>query len=150
MMLRHSASQIFGGKHPALSPRGDDDIEPRPIWLSNPTNLRLAVARSHQISNSDIHTPHFQEPASMPPPVIQPPPRVCHMPSAPIPSSSVPNMISPIATRDTSNLHPVFFTERLRRSPFVLDAVGLTNPVAYGYAYEEARRRAGGAIPAML
>lgn len=148
-MLRHSASQIFGGKHPALSPRGDDDIEPRPNWLLNPTNLRLSVAQLHQVSSHDINTPYFQEPVLMPPPVIQPPPRVCHMPSAPTPFSSASTMISPIA-RDSSNLHPVFFTERLRRSPFVLDAVGLTNPVAYGYAYEEARRRAGGAIPSML
>ncbi|KAI0899775.1 hypothetical protein F4806DRAFT_265239 [Annulohypoxylon nitens] len=86
----------------------------------------------------------------MPPPVIQPPPRVCHMSSAPTPFSSVPSLVSPTTMKDSSNLHPVFFTERLRRSPFVLDAVGLTNPVAYGYAYEEARRRAGGAIPSML
>ncbi|KAI1461303.1 hypothetical protein F4805DRAFT_277875 [Annulohypoxylon moriforme] len=151
-MLRHSASQIFGGKHPALSPRGDDVIEPRPNWLqlSYPTNSFPVVEQFHQISNPDLNPPHFQETDPMPAPVIQPPPRVCHMQSTPTPFTSTPTMISPVTTRDASNLHPVFFTERLRRSPFVLDAVGLTSPVAYGYSYEEARRRAGGAIPAML
>ncbi|KAI1210943.1 uncharacterized protein F4807DRAFT_44146 [Annulohypoxylon truncatum] len=150
MMLRHSISQIFGGKHPALSPRGDDDIGPRPNRPSNPTISFSVVGQLHQFPHHDLTPPHFQESAPMAAPAIQPPPRVSHMPSAPAPFSSAPTMISPVVTRDASNLHPVFFTERLRKSPFVLDAVGLTSPVAHGYAYEEARRRAGGAIPALL
>ncbi|CAJ2513679.1 Uu.00g017980.m01.CDS01 [Anthostomella pinea] len=52
--------------------------------------------------------------------------------------------------RDTSNLHPVFFTARLQKSPFVLDAAAVASPVAHGYVYHESQRRADGAIPAML
>ncbi|KAI0889015.1 uncharacterized protein GGS22DRAFT_66138 [Annulohypoxylon maeteangense] len=149
-MLRHSASQVFGGKHPALSPRGDDDIEPRPNWLLISKNSRPVVERLHQLPNPDLSSPHFEESAPMLAPIIQPLPHVRHMPSTSAPFSSASTMITPIATRDASSLHPVFFTARLRKSPFVLNAAGLVNPVAHGYAYEESRRRVGGAIPAML
>ncbi|KXJ85515.1 hypothetical protein Micbo1qcDRAFT_237451 [Microdochium bolleyi] len=72
----------------------------------------------------------------------------------------------PPHARDVSSLHPVFFTERLQRTPFPMAAsspstqpprgsVGggsggamFTNPVAHGYMYHETRRRAeGSSVP---
>ncbi|KAI4870109.1 hypothetical protein F4820DRAFT_321568 [Hypoxylon rubiginosum] len=66
----------------------------------------------------------------------------------PYSSSSAP-AAAVVVKRDVSNLHPVFFTERLRRSPLVPGAPGVTSPVAHGYAYQEAKRT-GKAIPSML
>ncbi|KAI1377716.1 hypothetical protein F4677DRAFT_415297 [Hypoxylon crocopeplum] len=93
----------------------------------------------------------MQVPAPIP--VIQPLPLPGHMLPGASPSVSYPPapiIISQIAGRDTSNLHPVFFTERLRRSPLVLGAAAVTNPVAHGYAYHNTQRRADGTIPARL
>jgi hypothetical protein len=48
------------------------------------------------------------------------------------------------AHRDAATVHPVFFTERLQRSPFVVDPMAAAavhaNPVAHGYAYPETSR----------
>ncbi|KAI1409597.1 hypothetical protein F5Y13DRAFT_169621 [Hypoxylon sp. FL1857] len=166
MMLRHSISQVFGSKHPVLSPRGDDDIGPRPF---DTTNLALQAQKLHQVShgaksialplNSSLQLSQYQELTPMPmlaptpAPAIQPMPLLSHMPrnvAAQVPHSSTPATISHIAPMDASNLHPVFFTERLRRSPFILDAVGVTSPVAHGYAYQEVQRGVNGTVPAML
>ncbi|KAH7031234.1 uncharacterized protein B0I36DRAFT_120276 [Microdochium trichocladiopsis] len=67
--------------------------------------------------------------------------------------------------RDVSSLHPVFFTERLQRTPFPQAQSGGSgggsgrggggfpashhhNPVAHGYMYHETRRRAeGSSVP---
>lgn len=159
-MLRHSVSQVFGSEHPALSPRGDDDIGPR---LFDKTNFSLQAQRPYQVSrrtssnsprlNPSLQSSQYQE--LTPVPAIQPMPILSHshMPrnvAGSIPRLPTPVTISQVTQRDASNLHPVFFTERLRRSPFILDAVGVTSPVACGYAYQEVQRRADGTVPAML
>ncbi|OTA63628.1 hypothetical protein K449DRAFT_432936 [Hypoxylon sp. EC38] len=151
-MLRHSVSQVFGSKHPALSPRGDDDIGPRPFDATN-FALQAQKLSRRTSSNSPALNPSLQSSQYQdltPAPAIQPMPILSHMPrnvAGPVTHSST---ISHVAQRDASNLHPVFFTERLRRTPFILDAVGVTSPVACGYAYQEVQRRADGTIPAML
>ncbi|KAI2606878.1 uncharacterized protein GGS25DRAFT_493603 [Hypoxylon fragiforme] len=77
----------------------------------------------------------------------------------PLPRRSIAGSHAPMTTnaaslqarqpRDASNLHPVFFTERLlRRSALAVDAASTTNPAAHGYVYQGARW--GDAIPAML
>ncbi|KAI0387839.1 hypothetical protein F5Y04DRAFT_12592 [Hypomontagnella monticulosa] len=158
-MLRHSISQVFGSKHPALSPRESDDIrQPRPSYVT----YQFPAQRLHQVSDSDflnvshlnlsLRPTHAQEsipmpvsmPIPMPGPAMQSLPLPGHMPpaTAPVPYSPAPAMLSQAVRRDASNLHPVFFTERLRRSPFVLDAVGVTSPVAHGYAYHNAQGKA--------
>ncbi|OTA96087.1 hypothetical protein M434DRAFT_151675 [Hypoxylon sp. CO27-5] len=154
-MLRHSVSQVFGSKHPALSPRGDDDIGPRPF---DATNFAIQAQTLYQVSrrsssNAPVLNPLLESSQYQdltPAPAIRPMPTLSHMPrnvAGPVPHSST---ISHVAQRDASNLHPVFFTERLRKTPFILDAVGVTSPVACGYAYQEVQRRADGTIPAML
>ncbi|KAI0840998.1 hypothetical protein F5Y06DRAFT_235165 [Hypoxylon sp. FL0890] len=167
MMLRHSISQVFGSKHPALSPRGDDDIGPRQPFDTK--NFALRSHKQHQIHHSAnssfpplnplLEISHYRELTPMPvltptpAPAIQPMPLLSHMPrnaAAAVPSSSTPLTRSQVVPRDASSLHPVFFTERLRRTPFIHDAVGVTSPVAHGYAYQEVQRRANGIIPAML
>ncbi|KAI1658004.1 hypothetical protein F4813DRAFT_67585 [Daldinia decipiens] len=163
-MLRHSVSQIFGLKHPALSPRENDDIgrQPRPPNVT--TNQLSAQMSPHESDiifpnvlslNSSPQSSYSQEPISMPMPTpvpvpaVQPLPLPGHMPqgiAAPIPYTST------LATMkmDASSLHPVFFTERLQRSPFVFDAAGVTSPVAHGYAYPETQRRTDGTISSRL
>ncbi|KAI1142381.1 hypothetical protein F5Y05DRAFT_224611 [Hypoxylon sp. FL0543] len=162
-MLRHSISQVFGSQHPAISPRGDDDIGPRPF---DTTSFALRSPKRHQIPhganpsvsslNTSLQISQGQEltPISaLTPPPAPAMPLLSHMPqnaAAPVPQSSRPVAVSPVAHRDASSLHPVFFTERLRRTPFILDTVGVTSPVAHGYAYQEVQRGAVGTIPAML
>ncbi|TWU77229.1 hypothetical protein ED733_001319 [Metarhizium rileyi] len=45
-------------------------------------------------------------------------------------------------SHNSSTRHPVFFTERLRRSPAALESWsgGMNNPVAHGYVYQEVQR----------
>lgn len=73
---------------------------------------------------------------------IQPLPLFGHM--------SRPAAAAPAPRRDAAYLHPVFFTERFRRSSWGLDAARVTSPVAHGYVYQEAQGLAGGAIPSRL
>ncbi|KAI2779091.1 hypothetical protein F4815DRAFT_203620 [Daldinia loculata] len=155
-MLRHSVSQVFGLKHPALSPRENDDIGQQPRLPDIKTNQLSAQTSPNVLSlNSSPQSSYSQEPISMPMPTPVPVPAVQPLPlpghmsqgiSAPIPYPST------LATMkmDASNLHPVFFTERLRRSPFVFDSVGVTSPVAHGYAYPETQRRTDGTISSRL
>ncbi|KAI2624174.1 hypothetical protein GGR54DRAFT_564415 [Hypoxylon sp. NC1633] len=167
-MLRHSVSQVFGSEHPALSPRESDDIrQPRPFNVTK----RFAFQEPHQVSHGAVSNalslnpshqlPYSQDfapvpmpaPMPMPTPAMQPLPLPGHMLPGALPSASYPpttNAISQVIRRDTANLHPVFFTERLRRTPFVLDASAVTSPVAHGYTYHDAQGRADGSIPARL
>ncbi|OTB08185.1 hypothetical protein M426DRAFT_202207 [Hypoxylon sp. CI-4A] len=154
-MLRHSISQVFGAKHPALSARENDDIRPR-FTQPYATNS-YSIQRPDRVSGSaNTNVPHlepslqpsqYQNPAAMPistpapAPAFQPLPLLGHAPQT-------PSTVSQVTIRDTSNLHPVFFTARLRKSPFILDAVAITSPVAYGY--QEVHRRADGTILALL
>ncbi|KAI1083411.1 hypothetical protein F5B20DRAFT_404388 [Whalleya microplaca] len=171
MALRHSASQIFGSKHPALSPREDDDRADCYPWRQRgraahaaeqprtPNSQASAVAANE--TPAIITLSHFPEPqqplipmaAQMSIPFMAPPlqpPQ--HFTSSS--SSSSPTAVAAWGqqtARNTANLHPVFFTARLRRSPFVLDAVAVTSPVAHGYVYHQTQRGlAEGAVPAML
>ncbi|KAI2637146.1 hypothetical protein GGS26DRAFT_547520 [Hypomontagnella submonticulosa] len=153
-MLRHSISQVFGLKHPALSPRESDDItgrQPRSSYVKS----QFPAQRQHQVSDSDflnksylnltLQPSNIQGPIPMPAPVMQPLSLPGHMPpavAAPVPYSPAPAMLSQAVRRDASNLHPVFFTERLRRSPLMLDAAGMTSPVAHGYVYHTAQGKA--------
>ncbi|KAF5128198.1 hypothetical protein E5D57_009132 [Metarhizium anisopliae] len=45
-------------------------------------------------------------------------------------------------SHNSSTRHPVFFTERLRKSPASLGpwAGGVNNPVAHGYVYQEVQK----------
>ncbi|KAI1470667.1 uncharacterized protein F4812DRAFT_274356 [Daldinia caldariorum] len=166
-MLRHSISQVFGSKHPALSPRENDGIG-RPPWLSlNTTASQLSVQQPHRESGStflDISSlnpssqPSYSQepivmsmpmPTSVPAPAVQPLPLPGHMPQSFATSMPSPSTLTTVMM-DASSLHPVFFTERLRKSPFVVDGVEVTSPVAYGYGYRETQRRIDGAVPSML
>ncbi|ORY65299.1 uncharacterized protein BCR38DRAFT_432402 [Pseudomassariella vexata] len=72
---------------------------------------------------------------------------------APIASTTpiVPVLQAAWHSGDTAVLHPVFFTQRLHRSPFVpLAAAAITSPVAHGYTYSEAQRRSGGGLSSRL
>lgn len=46
-----------------------------------------------------------------------------------------------------STRHPVFFTERLRRSPVLTGPSMANSPVAHGYAYQDALRKEGTSVP---
>lgn len=52
----------------------------------------------------------------------------------------------PSPLNDATTRHPVFFTDRLRRSPLAGPAAPspLNNPVAHGYAYQETPRNPSG------
>ncbi|KAK5991506.1 hypothetical protein PT974_09789 [Cladobotryum mycophilum] len=45
---------------------------------------------------------------------------------------------------NASTRHPVFFTERLRKSPVVAPPGMINSPVAQGYVYQETQRSADG------
>ncbi|KAI0853006.1 hypothetical protein F5Y00DRAFT_158743 [Daldinia vernicosa] len=163
-MLRHSVSQVFGLKHPALSPRENDDIGQQPRPPNVRTNQLSTQVPPHEPDNicpnalslnSPSQSSYSQEPISMPMPTpvpvpaVQPLPLPDHMPQG----ISAPTLYpSTLTTRkmDASSLHPVFFSERLQRSPFVFDAAEVTSPVAHGYAYPETQRGADGSISSRL
>ncbi|KAI8959019.1 hypothetical protein F5Y11DRAFT_18700 [Daldinia sp. FL1419] len=162
-MLRHSVSQVFGLKHPALSPRENDDIkrQPRPLKIATQFSTQVPPQEPSSVIpdvvslNSSSQPLGTQEPTSMPMPTpvpalaVQPLPLPGHMSqtiSAPIPH---PPTLAAMGM-DASSLHPVFFTERLRRSPLLFDAAGVISPVAYGYAYQETQRGHDGTISSRL
>ncbi|KAI0111358.1 hypothetical protein F4814DRAFT_450033 [Daldinia grandis] len=163
-MLRHSVSQIFGLKHPALSPRENDDIgqQPRPPNLTtNQVSTQLSPNESDSIIpdvlflNPSPQSSYSQQPISVPMPTpvpvptVQPLPLPGHMPQSILTPIPYPSTLATMKM-DASSLHPVFFTERLRRSPFVFDAVGVTSPIAQGYGYPETERRTNGTISSRL
>ncbi|KAK6957715.1 hypothetical protein Daesc_000503 [Daldinia eschscholtzii] len=162
-MLRHSISQVFGSKHPALSPRENDGIgrQPRPLDTTSQLSAQIPNRESGNTFpnvsslNSSPEPLYSQEPIAMPMPNPVPAPAVQPLPlPGHNPQNFVVSVPAPAALRtmgmDASSLHPVFFTERLRRSPFVGDTAGVTNPVAYGYSYQETQRRIDGTVPSML
>ncbi|KAI0597852.1 hypothetical protein F4775DRAFT_558918 [Biscogniauxia sp. FL1348] len=156
-MLRHSASQIFGSKHPALTRASANDDRTPPPWMWGGVGSGNSTMRAQQRQQSQEF--QSQIPAQDPSPFVP-----MSSPAIPYRRASPPTMtaeqpedilmmtmVSAAAhDRSASSLHPVFFTERLHRSPLVLLDTAVTSPVAHGYVYHENQRRADGAIPAML
>ncbi|KAI5920200.1 hypothetical protein F4810DRAFT_713721 [Camillea tinctor] len=169
-MLRHSASQVFGSKHPALTrASANDDRTPPPAWAwgISSGNSRM-VTQQQQPPNflSQAQTQaQYGEPFLAQDPMLFGPGGPMSMTTMPYRTSSTANPASSSSSSSSkeaeakgmmammvitaASRHPVFFTERLHPSPFVLDAAAITSPVAHGYVYHENQRRADGAIPAM-
>jgi hypothetical protein len=67
----------------------------------------------------------------------------------PLPSGPVVTQLQTAWDRhfphSASTTHPVFFTDRLRRSAVTVPAGALNSPVAHGYIYQDATRLRDGA-----
>lgn len=166
---RHTASQIFGSQHPALSAPAREADNKQGIWRcqaphlpSKPHQLQPQACQlfeGQQPSQAPQYMPSFTT-ATLVPLTLSPftdsldllaatfnpmmPVRGGPLRTA---NNDAPPTSMPVSResqgRNVSVLHPVFFAETLQRSPFVLNAAAVLSPVAYGYAIPEVDRKYG-------
>ncbi|KAI0014443.1 hypothetical protein F4779DRAFT_559827 [Xylariaceae sp. FL0662B] len=118
MALRHSSSQVFGTKHPALSPREDDDRADsyRYPWMwrgrtaahapvEQPRIYNTTTITTKQASSSHIHhAQHHIFNSNTPPPLPSP----SHAPNSQIPNVAALYEAAPAS----SSSSPLYFQEQ--------------------------------------